>query len=260
MADGKMDAKLREMAIQIKSSGIEKMGFSFVIEPEDEIRCHNKRQLNANADCVPANRSVDMGSKENYKDAWRKLVTVFDNAGVNNVDFVWTLQGTTFDPSRRQPGFETAIDMYPGNDIIDWVAADIYNTAFSANSWKSMAQLTTAFVSWAEKHAPNKPLMLPEFGVAEDPDGIDKNRRANWLRNAAAWLKQQPRIKAVAYFNRDERFSTDATFRDWRIGTVHGTEQFPLFNFKKSALTNSVKGFQDFMRDNHFLDSNAPTH
>jgi len=260
IADGKMDAKLREMARQIQLSGVDKMGFSFVIEPEDEIRCHNDRRKNPNARCVPINRSVDMGSKENYVAAWRRLVTVFDNAGVNNVDYVWTLQGTTFDPNRRQPRFEAPIDMYPGNDVIDWVAADIYNTAFSKNSWKSMAQLTTAFVKWAEVNAPNKPLMLPEFGVAEDPDGVDKNRRANWLRDAAAWLKQQERIKGVAYFNRDERFSSDATFRDWRIGSVHGTEQYPLFNFKKSALPNSVNGFRDFMREAHILDSEAPIH
>jgi len=258
IADGNMDAKLQEMAKQIRISGVEKMGFSFVIEPEDEIRCHNERRQNPGAQCVPINRSIDMGSKENYIGAWRRLVTVFDNAGVNNVDFIWVLQGTTFDPNRRQPGFEAPLDMYPGNDVIDWVAADIYNTAFTKNSWKSMAELTIAFVKWAEINSPNKPLMLPEFGVAEDPDGVDKNRRANWLREAAAWLKKQERIKGVAYFNRDERFSTDATFRDWRIGTVHGTEQFPLFNFKKSALPISVNGFRDFMRDEHFLDSEEP--
>ncbi len=253
-----MDIKLREMAAQIKSSGISKLGFSFVIEPEDEIRCHNDRKNNPNFNCVPVNRSVDMGSSENYKAAWRRAVNVFDNAGVNNVDYIWTLQGTTFDPTRRQPRFESPEDMYPGNDVIDWVAADIYNTALSRNSWKSMEQLTTAFVSWAEVHAPNKPLMLPEFGVAEDPDGMDKNRRANWLRIAADWLRGQNRIKAVAYFNRTEEFSSAATFRDWRIDTVLGTNDYPLFDFKKSAVGNSLNGFRDFMRDPHLLDSEAP--
>jgi len=78
--------------------------------------------------------------------------------------------------------------------------------------------------------------MLPEFGVAEDPDGLDISRRAIWLRSAAAWLKQQHRIKAVAYFNREEEFSSDSSFRDWRIGSVRGTEKYPFYSFKQSAL------------------------
>jgi len=258
IAAGEMDDYLQQIAVQIRDSGVPKMGFTFVLEPENEIRCHNKRQVNPTYVCLPVGKGFDMGSSTDYKDAWRRLVGVFDSAGVSNVDYVWILQGAAFNPGKQvERGFETPKQMYPGNDVIDWVGADVYNTAFSSD-WASMESLATNFVNWGKREAPNKPLIMPEFGAAEDPTGTDANKRANWFSASGTWLKKQNRIKAVIYFNRTEDFGRPETFRDWRIDSVAGSAQYPNYIFKQGALNNSLNGFRAFIQNSHFLDSQTP--
>lgn len=257
IASGQFDAKLRDIAIKLKNTSIPSIGFSLVLEPENEIRCHNRKQRDPSYQCVPVGNSFDMGSADDYKAAWRRLVQVFKAAGADNVDFIWILQATSFSDATRQPGFVTPLEMYPGNDVIDWVSADPYNTAFNGN-WKSLEEIATPFVIWSTLHAPSKPLMFAEFGAAEDPAAIDEKKRGRWFLEAGAWMMTQPRIKAALYFNRSEEFSSDETFRDWRINTLAGTEDKPRYEFRQQALPYSQFGFAILMRHCYFRRTECP--
>lgn len=251
IASGAFDSKLRGIAEKIRDSQIPELGFAFVHEPENEIRCHDRKQDNPEYQCVPVGKGYDMGGAADYRKAWQRLVKIFDKTGAMNVDFVWILQATTFNSSTRQPGFRDAVDYYPGNDYIDWVSADAYNTAFNGN-WKSLQLITQPLVTWAKNYTPAKPLMLSEFGTAEDPSALDKAKRGKWFKAAGSWFKTQPGIKAVLYFNRSEKFGTPGNFRDWRIDTIAGTGSYPQFEFRKNALPFSTEGFSTLMQDCYF--------
>lgn len=251
IAAGQFDAKLQDIAIKLKETNIPWLGFSFVLEPENEIRCHNRTMTDPTYQCVPVGNSFDMGNAEDYKAAWRRVVDIFQNAGADNVDFVWILQATSFDDATRQDGFPLPMDIYPGHDVIDWVSADPYNTAFGGN-WKSLQQIASGFVDWSALHAPTKPLMFAEFGAAEDPTAVDEKKRGYWFLEAASWLQTQPRIKAVLYFNREEEFSSADSFRDWRIDSLSGTEDKPRYAFRQEALPFSQYGFGVFMQNCYF--------
>lgn len=132
-----------------------------------------------------------------YRAAWRRLHQRFQAAGATNVEFVW---------SPTADGFRTgeAPKWYPGDDVVDWIAADGYNwyprsTSGRAN-WRSFSDIFTPFYAWAENRP--KPLMVAEMGLQEDPS--QSGRKAAWIRDMAAVLPRSfPRIKAVVYFNGD---------------------------------------------------------
>jgi len=248
---GHFDAKLRDMAIKLRDSGVPRLGFSFVLEPENEIRCHNRKAANAEYQCVPNGNSFDMGSASDYQAAWRYVVNMFNMVNANNVDFIWILQITSFDEYARQDGFPLPIEIFPGNEYVDWVGANAYNTAFNGE-WKTLQEIASQFVNWAKVHTPGKPLILAEFGAAEDPTAADREKRGQWISGAANWLKTQTRIKAVLYFNRTQEFSSADTFRDWRIDSLEGTEDKPRYLFRQQALPYSQDAFRLFMQDCYF--------
>ncbi len=105
--------------------------------------------------------------------------------------------------------------LYPGDDYVDWIAADPYNF-FKQGAWRSLSFETRAWYRWARAEHPSKPLALAEWGSKEDPH--DPMRKAAWLRQALRSLQRDyPHIKAVVYF--DEEKHEQGTVNDWRIDT-----------------------------------------
>ena len=155
----------------------------------------------------------DRGSAQDYRDAWRHVVTVFRGAGADNVAFVWS---TTTYALRPEVGRVAEVEsMYPGDDVVDWIGADPYNF-YASGVWQSFGDSIDAWYRWARKHHPDKPLMLSEWGSKEDP--ADPGRKAAWMHDAADQLRRRYRaIKAVVYF--DEQKHERGTVNDWRIDT-----------------------------------------
>lgn len=130
-----------------------------------------------------------------YVDMYRYVVERLRALGVENAVFVMTYMG--FD--RWAPIVD---ELYPGDDVVDWIGYDPYGRAAD----KSFADLVNrpngqgwpGFYSWASATAPDKPLMLAEWGFdlashAESPDLV---------ADAAAVLRSTfQRIKAVVYWN-----------------------------------------------------------
>ena len=215
IASGQLDNHLNTIALRIKNSGLERLAFTFVHEPEDEIRC------NANDDC--------MGTAADYVAAWRHIVTLFRQNNVSNVDFMWIVRGGIFGES-VQAGFPTADEIYPGDEYIDWIAADTYNYSFKfagVYQWRSLSEVAAEFYSWGSQRP--KPLAFGEWGTREEffnPNN-DGSRKAEWFEQARQWLKTDAtRIKAIMYFNRfpEDEFNNPDDFGNtgpnWKIDTT----------------------------------------
>jgi hypothetical protein len=142
------------------------------------------------------------GTPSDFIAAWRRVVTTFRDRGATNVAWVFVLTGYDYTISGRPDAF------YPGSSYVDWIAGDPYNYFTRDGTWKELSQLASPFYTWGS--GKGKPLMLSEWGTEEDR--TTPGRKAEWFRNAQAWLASRPNIKAVVYFNSRKEY-------DWTIDT-----------------------------------------
>jgi hypothetical protein len=185
--------------------------FTFHHEPEDEI-CPGDTT-------VGCDFNVYYGTKQDYKDAWAHIVSLFNSNGVTNVDYVWVSTGYRFNDAndyRYGPALCTGVNNLCNN--VEWIAADPYNyitsgQPFNGNSWQDLKTIMQPWYNWASGQG--KPLALAEFGVLEYPGNTTK--RAVWMDQARADIKASfPKIKALSYF--DSYPATDPG-SDWRLFT-----------------------------------------
>lgn len=180
LASGKHDAYLREYAHAAAVSGL-----PFMLRPGHEF----------NGEWYPWSVAKNGQDGEMYKKAWRHVVDVFRDEGAYNVQWVWCFNNE----SVPNTGWNDPWLAYPGDDYVDWVGIDGYNfgPALPNNPWKTFAQVFSNAYASAQTHAPNKPIIIGEFGSTES-DG-DK---AAWLKDAFASLPTAfPAIKALTYFD-----------------------------------------------------------
>ena len=173
IAAGNHDAMIRARADELKAFGHKTM-MIFHHEPEDD--------LNVN------------GTPAEYRAAFRRIVSVMRARGATNVVFVWNMMAYTFNPYGPVPE-----DYYPGDDVVDWVAADGYNwsgSAYNPGPWREFRDIFWNFHVWAQRKG--KPAMIAETGVLEDP--ADPQRKSKWFANAAATIKSWSEMKAIIYF------------------------------------------------------------
>jgi beta-mannanase len=184
VANGAHDGQIATTANRLKALG-RKVFLSPHHEPEDQVG--------------------SFGSASDYARAFRRVVDGFRRAGAGNVIFVWNVMGYVGGHGDIYP------QLYPGDSYVDWIAYDPYNWVGckSGHKGRSFAEITKPMYDWTAAHHPNKPLMLAEFGLREQPAGMPS--KAEWFRDALVTLKTtRTRIKALVYFN------TNHTC-DWRI-------------------------------------------
>jgi len=136
-----------------------------------------------------------LGTNTQFIAAFRRVVTVFRNRGVDNVEFTWNMTANAF----RVPASDSryAPKWYPGDAYVDDVATDPYNwynCGPGRGVWMSLQSIASASLTFARSHG--KQYLLAEFGSQRDP------RRAQWLRDAYSWLKaNRAYIRGAFYFN-----------------------------------------------------------
>jgi hypothetical protein len=140
-----------------------------------------------------ASGSRRWGNAEQFKAAYRKVVSIFNAQGATNVE--WTLQMTAYS-YRVSAGDRRAVaKWYPGDAYVDNVGGDGYswNGCEGHGGWTSVAGIASPIVKFAKAHG--KKASLPEFGAAPSP------RRAEWLRDLHSYLKANRVITAAFYFH-----------------------------------------------------------
>ncbi|GGL35101.1 hypothetical protein H9L10_01400 [Phycicoccus endophyticus] len=191
VAAGAEDAYLNRLARHIRSTYNKPFFLTIHHEPEND---------------VVARAGSGMQAKD-FRAMFRHVVHRLRNRGVDNAVFVVNFQGTQkFHLEKWWP------TMYPGDDVVDWIAWDSYscvkpkngpcrdfagmmNVRFSKRSpWPGM-------YNYMSSHHGNKPFMVAEFGVYNTHD----KRKAAVIRSALSQASSFPKVKAIAYWNSGTR-------------------------------------------------------
>lgn len=155
-------------------------------EPEDEVR--------------PAGTGY---TARDYAAMYRHVVQRLREDGVHGAVTVMNYMG--FHRWAGEPWFA---DLYPGDDVVDWIAFDLYATAGLGGQRGGFRELVDPRrpqagwrgpYDWATAHHPGKPLMLAEWGVGERPGR--PRWKARFFATVPGALERLPRVRALVYFS-----------------------------------------------------------
>jgi len=152
------------------------------------------------------------GTASEFIAAWRRVVTIFNQQGANNVE--WTLQMTAY-AFRVSSGDPRHISRwYPGDAYVDNVGADAYNwytCGHGSGQYNDLQELGAPVLAFARAH--DKAASFPEFASHAT------SRRAEWLRDAHSYfVNNQDVLSAAFYFNRPPTVSANSDCR-WSLST-----------------------------------------
>ncbi|MFG1621334.1 glycoside hydrolase family 26 protein [Kribbella sp. NPDC049227] len=143
-----------------------------------------------------------------FKRVWIRVRNIFATRAPN-VAFVWNPTWRAFSETNK------AVPFYPGDQYVDWIAADGYSRPKPDKpeyNYRSFDSMFRAAHTFAVEHG--KPFMVGETGVHRDD--TDLTRQADWLDTTRADVKASyPQLKAFLYFHTDG----DDTDNHWRVDT-----------------------------------------
>jgi hypothetical protein len=164
-----------------------------------------------NIPTLPWSLTMTKSTTGDYVSAWRRFHQIMVEEGATNVKWV-------FSPNAKSYAEDMSYKpIYPGDDVVDWVALDGYNWG-TTQTWSKWSSFTDVFKDSYDEIitlAPTKPLMLGEINSANV--GGDQSE---WLADALGTQipTNFPKIKAVVLFDEDKT-SLDGV--DWRIENSH---------------------------------------
>jgi hypothetical protein len=186
VASGAADQQIDKSAAYITSNFRSRFFLSIHHEPEDEVK-------------AAANSGY---TATDYRNMFRHVALRLRADGVDNAVLVMNYMG--FADWGVEPWFD---QLYPGDDVVDWIAFDPYATAASSgytsgtfadmvnrgksSSWPGM-------YNWVTGNHPGKPIMLAEWGVA---DGGSPDLKAQFFNEIPSYLPKFPALKALVYYD-----------------------------------------------------------
>ncbi len=188
VADGAADTHLRQVADRIESRFPQPFFLSLNAEMEDEV------------DPTPGSGQT----ATDFRDFFRHVVELLRAEGADNIVPVVVYTG---DPSWTVHDWYE--ELYPGDDVVAWVGFDpyafgeppVYQTNFAGIVDRRLDTTPDfpGFATYAAARFPDKPLMLAEWGVIDDPDR--PRYKGRFFRNLSEQLTDFPQIRALVYFN-----------------------------------------------------------
>ncbi len=152
------------------------------------------------------------GTAQDFINAYRRVVTIFRQQGVQNVSYTWQMTDWAFRTKSTDRNY--AGKWYPGDAYVDDVGADAYNWNVCGPALGRWVELSTLFgpaVAFAKAHG--KKASLPEFASHLGP------LRAQWLNNAHAYLvANKSTVQAAFYFNHPPTNPANSDCR-WPLST-----------------------------------------
>ncbi|MGH1503512.1 MAG: hypothetical protein ACRBI6_08145 [Acidimicrobiales bacterium] len=166
-------------------------------------------------------RNVGLGTAEEFQAAWRHVMTVFADEGLQPRGRLFITTSLAYElPSDDR---RAVAHWYPGDDWVDVAGGDAYNfhrcRPDEPAAWRELAEVIEAQRAWGIDH-PTVQLALPEFATVDDP--ADPDRRVQWLRNARATLADPAfdQFRHVAYFTSFDASNPDCDFFFDDVDTV----------------------------------------
>jgi beta-mannanase len=188
VAAGAQDAEIDAEAAHIKANFGDKFFLAIHHEPDDEVVATSGSGFTAS----------------DYAAMFRHVVLRLRGDGVSNIVTVMDFTGS---PKWGSQSWYNA--MYPGDDVVDWLAEDPYVVGPTGGSFDSdydqMVNRTFSgyafpgFYDWADQVGGNKPIMLAEWGV-DDPASSPGYKAAKF-NYMASHLGDMSRVKALVYWD-----------------------------------------------------------
>jgi beta-mannanase len=167
---------------------------------------------------------------DDYRAVWRYVRSIFARHNATNVQWIWN-PNTMGDASTSEyaPVYGA---LYPGDDAVDWIGLDVYNTGPSLNwgapYWRTFAQALTPPYQ-AITAMSSKPLLLGELGSAEVG-----GQKGPWIGEALGpdLPLRFPRVRAVVWFDvhkeqawqiESSQAALDAFIAVWRLPHYAGS-------------------------------------
>jgi hypothetical protein len=185
--DRRADDYLDRLAAHIKATFPEPFFFTMHHEPEDDVRTNPRFGMTA----------------RDYAAAFRYVVQRLRADGVTNLISVVCFMA--YIPWNTKPWFT---ELYPGDDVVDWVAWDAYAYSDPGYGYGDFAEMMNrksskqpdwpGFYTWAAQHFPSKPLMVAEWGVWHS--AMNRRHPAEFYRSVGRQIDLFPRVKAMIYF------------------------------------------------------------
>jgi beta-mannanase len=188
VAAGRVDTRIDTLAAYLKANYTGKFFMTLHHEPENDVN---------------ATAGSGMTAKD-YAAMYRHTVQRLRADGVTNVVFV--IAYMSYEKWFNQPWWG---DLYPGDDVIDWIGVDAYLSAgpssFHNGPFGDLMDRTTSasfpgFYKWATTGHPTKPVMLAEWGIFENTAG-DLTVKPKQFDTVLPDLAKYPALKALVYFD-----------------------------------------------------------
>lgn len=211
VANGAADSYLRSLAQHIRTNFDRPFFLSIEAEPED----------NVNATAGSGMTAID------FRDFFRHTVQVLRANGATKVVTVMNYMGAP-----HWPNYSWFYQLYPGGDVVDWIAEDAYSFGSKPGVFLTDFKGTVdrhypggswpGFYTWATRTFPDKPIMLGEWGAAEKVEY--PWFKPDYFNNTLSQFAGFPALKALVYWDTkpglmvgDTRpHSTTATYNAYR--------------------------------------------
>ncbi|NUR73279.1 MAG: hypothetical protein HOU81_20880 [Hamadaea sp.] len=194
------DDYLDRLAAHLKATFTEPFFFTMHHEPEDDVRTNSLLGMTA----------------RDFAAAFRYVVQRLRAEGVTNLISVVCYMA--YVPWNTKSWFP---DLYPGDDVVDWVAWDAYAYSDPGYGYGDFAEMMNrrsslhpdwpGFYTWAARKFPTKPLMVAEWGLWYS--SFNQQHPADFFRSVGRQIDLFPRVKALLYFETP----SNQTGRDSRV-------------------------------------------
>jgi mannan endo-1,4-beta-mannosidase len=130
-----------------------------------------------------------------YIYAWARVHAIFQEAGADNVHFVWNPHDRTY------PDYDWNCPYlyYPGDDLVDWIGLTAYNNGVTRynEKWRSFKECYGSLYDEYMERYSSKYFMITEFACNEI--GGDK---AAWIEDAlGSFASDYPNIRMAVWWN-----------------------------------------------------------
>ena len=185
--DKRTDAYLDRLAVHIKRNFREQFFFAVHHEGENDVRARRGSGYTAG----------------DYSAMFRHVVKRLRARGVDNM--VTVLVHMAYVRHATQSWFK---DMYPGDDVVDWIGFDTYAYSDPGYGHGDFSQIFNrriegkqswpGFYTWALTRHPGKPLMIAEWGVWSSKRNTAY--KVDFYRRLGSEIRRFPKIRAMVQF------------------------------------------------------------
>lgn len=155
---------------------------------------HEPDSTDARASCSSSTSDSVCGPQ--FVAAWNHVYNLAKSHGYTRLIFAWTITSYGFNPQTKVRNNY----FWVGTANTDWIGVDAYNGGCNQSWYGSFHDMLNYSITWLQQHAPNKSVIMPEYGVTEGTTATDK---PNWFKAIPSALTQTgyKNIKGLVYWN-----------------------------------------------------------